>query len=75
MASVFLPLLAATGTALAAKFSTSDLTRTTTGFGNTLPNKFIVEVANAADIPTKRAFDTRSVRFSFSVVGRVTRPR
>ncbi|RPD78695.1 subtilisin-like protease [Lentinus tigrinus ALCF2SS1-7] len=60
MASVFLPLLAATGSALAAKFSPSSVSRSTTGFGNTLPNKFIVEVDNASDIPGKRAFDTRS---------------
>ncbi|KAI1795577.1 subtilisin-like protease [Ganoderma leucocontextum] len=58
MASVFLPLLAATGAVLAAKFSPSDITRSTT-FGNTLPNKFIVEVDSAQNIPGRRALDTR----------------
>ncbi|KAI0779500.1 subtilisin-like protease [Fomes fomentarius] len=60
MASVFLPLLAATGTAFAAKFSPSSISHATAGFGNTLPNKFIVEVENANDIPGKRDLDTRS---------------
>ncbi len=61
MASVFLPLLAATGFALAAKFSPSSVSRVTSGFGNTLPNKFIVEVDDASNIPGKRALETRSV--------------
>ncbi|KAH9929600.1 subtilisin-like protease [Epithele typhae] len=60
MALVFLPLLAATGTAIAAQFPLSDITKSTVGFKNTVPNKFIVEVDNANDIPTRRAFDTRS---------------
>ncbi|TFK92708.1 subtilisin-like protease [Polyporus arcularius HHB13444] len=60
MASVFLPLLAATGFALAAKFSPSSVSRATSGFGNTLPNKFIVEVDDASNIPGKRALETRS---------------
>nr|VWP00760.1 Chitin synthase [Ganoderma boninense] len=58
MASVFLPLLAAVGAALAAKFSPSDITHSTT-FGNTLPNKFIVEVDSAQNIPGRRALDPR----------------
>ncbi len=61
MVSVFLPLLAATGTAFAAKFSPSSISHATAGFGNTLPNKFIVEVENVNDIPGKRDLDTRSV--------------
>ncbi|KAI0744031.1 subtilisin-like protease [Daedaleopsis nitida] len=65
MASVFLPLLAATGTAFAARFSPASLSHTTTGFGNTLPNKFIVEVDSANDIPTKRGLETRSAHEIF----------
>ncbi|KAI0745166.1 subtilisin-like protease [Earliella scabrosa] len=60
MASVILPLLAATGSVFAAKFSPSSITRPNARFGNTLPNKFIVEVENASDIPGKRDLDTRS---------------
>ncbi|EJF57652.1 subtilisin-like protease [Dichomitus squalens LYAD-421 SS1] len=58
MVSLVLPLLAVTSVALGAKFSPSDLTRKTT-FGNTIPNKFIVEVDAAQDIPTKRELDNR----------------
>lgn len=54
------------GVALAAKFSPSTIPRTTTGFKNTVPNKFIVEVAEPADIPGKRSLDTRTVSLSFS---------
>ena len=62
MASVFLPLLAVTGAALAAKFSPSDIKHSTT-FGNILPNRFIVEVDSAQNIlGGKRALDIRRVR-------------
>ncbi|KAI0709562.1 pyrolysin [Cerioporus squamosus] len=43
-----------------ASFSPSSVSRATSGFGNTLPNKFIVEVDDASDIPGKRALETRS---------------
>lgn len=65
--------LALSGAALAAKFSSSSIPRTTTGFKNTIPNKFIVEVAEAADIPGKRSLDTRTVSLASTTDVRMCR--
>lgn len=59
-ATLALVSAALVGVALAAKFSPSTIPRTTTGFKNTVPNKFIVEVAEPADIPGKRSLDART---------------
>ncbi|KAI0358577.1 subtilisin-like protease [Trametes cingulata] len=66
LSAVLLPL-ALVGSALAAKFSQSSISGGTKGFGNTVPNKFIVEVADPADIPGKRSLDSRSRDLGFKV--------
>ena len=62
VSSVFVSLVLA-GHALGAKFSQSAISQSigAASFGNTVPNKFIVEVADAGDIPGKRSLDSRTV--------------
>ena len=63
--SVFVSLVLASH-ALGAKFSQSAISRSigAASFGNTVPNKFIVEVADAGDIPGKRSLDSRTVNLN-----------
>ncbi|KAI0663397.1 subtilisin-like protease [Cubamyces menziesii] len=68
VSSVFVSLVLA-GHALGAKFSQSAISQSigAASFGNTVPNKFIVEVADAGDIPGKRSLDSRTRDLGFTV--------
>ncbi|OCH84198.1 subtilisin-like protease [Obba rivulosa] len=58
LTSLFVPALAAAHAF--ATFPLSSVKKETTGFGNIVPNRFIIEVDSISDIPTRRSLDPRA---------------